>query len=348
MGIKNYKKAVVGSFFTVFILCSVSTALQLVQGSTVVNNVDASNSIKTFREEINKMACKETNNDDTADQLRGIFEFMMENFDENDYKAVMKALDSLQRKYLGDESSGSDFSFDLESFIAYLESQDEETQEKVKSMVEETYLAIQPSNLNGRNTDEFYTFLIVYWLSRTILQFGLDLEDWRHSIVPATFIICGIIILLVLWFASKDAMELSAALITSLIASMVPFLYMWIVFYLGWWQSVKSVDMTFYVTNNSTGVPLNGLNIRAVPWDNILPEWNFYANQPTLPFTDGLYFIPSRHVANIDVPPGKFDFTITGIGSDGQDYNYAFNNSDNPIPCNGKYARTIPLDPIPE
>jgi len=321
------KKAIVTSLLVCTILVLVSTAVPAIQSSTVTGK------------EITLNTTKDADKRYTI-QISKIFEFMEERLDNNEYKRVTRSLGFLQRHCLRDKSSNSP-SFDLESFIMFIESQNEETQEKVKNMVEETYSAI--STLDGKNTEDFYTYSAVYAIA-DILTLHFSPTEWIR-ISKFILFIGAIDAFIAIILAGMDIVPLPSAIIFGAFTGLLPMIYVEIVFRTGSWLTGKSIDLAFYVLDNSTGQPINGLTITAEPIDNngIYKFPIQEAGQlPINENTSGWYYIPMTHNSQKDVPPGIHHVVIEGEGNESS-YYYEFNTPG--ISMNGRYCQTITIDP---
>lgn len=330
---KNFvnKKAIITSVLMVLIICFASTAIPIVQGSTL------------FRKEIKTNRIVETNEEDEDYEIQfsEIFEFLKERLDDREYKSVMRSLCFLQRYYLRDKSANG-IAFDLESLIESIESQDEETQKIVKNMIDVTYSAISP--FEGENTPEYYTYRTMYAIA-DILILHFPPSDWVRISELIVFI-GAVDVLIAMLLAGSKVVPLYAAVIFGIFTGLVPIIYVEIVFRMGAWLTAKSIDMAFLVVDNSTGEPINGLTITSEPLDNngiykfIIQE----AGQlPIDESTSGWYFIPLGHNSGNDVPPGIHNISIEGVIGENE-YDYWFHTPG--ISMNGRYGATIRIDPI--
>lgn len=324
------KKAVVGSLLATLIICSASTVIPLVQGSMII------------RKEVNINPLMETKDDYTI-QLRKIFEVVKEKSDNREYKAIMRSLRCLQRHYLVDKSSDV-FNFDLESLIVFIESQDEETKKIAKNMIEETYLmilALDGEN-NGENTDDYYFYRMRYDIFK-VLTLNMPYPNWLS--VSGLVIFIGFLdIFLSLILVGLRVVPTAAAIIFATFTALIPLIYVDSVLHLGAWLTSKSIDMAFYVIDNTTEEPIDGLTITAEPLDNrgrhLFPVQE--AGQRNI---EGWYFIPKTQSAPMeDVPPGIHYVIIDGCPHDYEIYE--FNTTG--IPMGGRYGKTIRLDQIQE
>ena len=347
------KKCLVGTLFVLLVVLSSSTAVQAIHGSQITTLFSERFEWIFPQNDDTRITDLGTDFNDTEEQLFAIFEFMKKNFDKKRYELSMRSLGRLQEKYLKSEKTSlGPLDFDVDSFMSILESQDEDVKDQAKDKIKKIYLATSSGNRN--NTPDFYRFRSLYLLG-SAMTFNLNFWDWARTVAPILIIIDFILVLVATSFSATGAMEPAQAILMAFGSTFVILGFILTRYGIAWLLSTSSADMVFNIVN-ATGVPLDGLELKAIPWDRDIvgplgftwisfPEWEFEAVQPNYSCCHGLYLIPADHVGDIDVPPGIYNFRVLGDGSDGNYYDTYFNNSEDPIPSYGRYAHFITLYP---
>ena len=349
------KRYLVGTLFVLLVMLSSSTTVQAIHGSQISTLFSERFEWIFPQNDDTRITGLGTDFNDTKEQLRAIIAFMKDNYNKKSYELAMKNLGYLQAKYLksGTPSMGS-LTFDLDSFMSILELQDDDVKEQAKEEIEEIYLATLGGSRN--NTQDFYNFRSLYILGNVITR-DINFWNWTKVAQPLLFVINCILVYIIFTFFKVGALEPAMSFF---LTSFVTFGIWSIIlarYAIAWVLSTSSIDMVLHFVN-ATGVHLTGLLVTATPWDRDImgpfgsrvwrdfPEWEFKGVEPSYSSCDGLYLIPGDHVGDVDVPPGIYNFRVTGCANDGNYYDTSFDNSEDPVPSYGRYAHFRTLQPV--